>query len=75
MEFDEDEGFTVPPIVWRIAVLLLAGALLIFLIIAGFRAVYKVSMTDSTGKNIPAQSAPSEPERRTPMKIPALYID
>ena len=79
MDFDEEVGFTVPPIVWRIAIFTLAVALLAFLLFTGLRAVYKFSMTSSQQKNLPAQSAqqvnPSEPEQRTPMKIPALYID
>ncbi len=77
---DEEESFSLPPIVWRVGLLLLIVGVLIFLLFSGIRAIYHVSMSTSSS-GMPETttkaeaSAPAEPQKRTPFKIPALYID
>jgi transcriptional regulator with XRE-family HTH domain len=81
----------VPPFVWRIAALAVAAGIVLWLLVAGIKLIYRASMGGEDASGESAETAPAaeaqpvaeakpaaekaEPARRTPMKLPPLYID
>ena len=84
-------GLSVPPSVWRFGVLGLAALVVLALLVFGVRALYRATsgepVEDETAECQPDNTAPSpsaQPApksnaapkvRRTPQKVPALYLD
>lgn len=76
-------SFKIPPVVWRVAVIMAVAGIFLWLAISGLKAIYSASMakpTESDANSAAAESfeAPAQmkkPVARTPMKIKPLYID
>lgn len=81
-------NFNVPPAVWRIGVLCAGAALLLYLLFAAFRGLYRLTMggrpsEPSPAAEVPAAVAPADeantsgrPEgQRALTTLPPLYID
>lgn len=77
---------SIPPAAWRLMTLGAVAIAILWLLLAGARALYRATMTaPEQGENAPAQVAPGRAEqapepaapdaKRTPMSIPPLYID
>ncbi|MGN0855210.1 MAG: helix-turn-helix domain-containing protein [Kiritimatiellia bacterium] len=71
--------FPIPPVVGRLLALAGIAIVLVWLIVAGFRALYSAltaptaAPADATASPMPGNSP--APASRTPMDIPPLYID
>ena len=81
----------IPPIVWRSGALLIAALLILWLILAGVKALYNATTGKPTGETAETAerqpSAATAPQKapaptvqpvkavRTPQKVPDLYID
>ena len=77
---DEPDGFSIPASFWRILVLVVAAGVILWLLFAGFKALYNVTMSppDAPAAAKPAvvEKAPGgEKPPRAQMEIPPLYID
>ena len=74
-------GFSIPAPIWRILVLVVAAAAILWLLIAGAKALYKVTMTPPEAVDAPKTAAAPEKKPadakppRKQMDIPPLYID
>ena len=78
----------IPPIVWRGGALLIAALLILWLILAGVKALYNATTGKPAGETAerqpsvatapqktPAPAVPPVKAVRTPQKVPDLYID
>lgn len=78
---ERPRGFSIPAPIWRILVLVVAAAAILWLLIAGAKALYKVTMTPPEAVEAPKTAAAPEKKPadakppRKPMSIPPLYID
>lgn len=78
---DSPRGFSIPAPIWRILVLVVAAAAILWLLIAGAKALYKVTMTPPEAVDAPKTAAAPEKKPadakppRKQMDIPPLYID
>lgn len=78
---ERPRGFSIPAPIWRILVLVVAAAAILWLLIAGAKALYKVTMTPPAAVEAPKTAAAPEKKPadakppRKPMAIPPLYID
>ena len=78
---ERPRGFSIPAPIWRILVLVVAAAAILWLLIAGAKALYKVTMTPPEAVDAPKTVAAPEKKPadakppRKPMSIPPLYID
>lgn len=79
-------SISIPPAAWRLLALGVVAIAILWLLLAGARALYRATMTaPEQGGNAPAQVTsgrseqapePAIPDaKRTPMSIPPLYID
>ncbi len=74
----EPASFSLPPSVWRFAVLGVVAVIVLWLAFLGVRALYRATAPRTpTPAPRTAHQAPStaHPAPRTPQKIPELYID
>lgn len=73
----------IPPVVWRIGVIVVVAGIFLWLAISGIKAIYSASMAGlakpaTATSSIEASDAPQQnkkPVARTPMKINPLFID
>ena len=78
---ERPRGFSIPAPIWRILVLVVAAAAILWLLIAGVKALYRVTMTPPEAVDAPKTAAAPEKKPadakppRKPMSIPPLYID
>ena len=78
---ERPRGFSIPAPIWRILVLVVAAAAILWLLIAGAKALYKVTMTPPEAVDAPKTAAAPEKKPadakppRKQMDIPPLYID
>ena len=74
-------GFSLPAPIWRILVLVVAAVAILWLLVAGVKALYKVTMTPPETVDAPKTAAAPEKKPadakppRKQMDIPPLYID
>ena len=76
-------SFKIPPVVWRIGVIVVVAGIFLWLAISGIKAIYSASMAGpakptTVTSSIEASDAPQQnkkPVARTPMKINPLFID
>ena len=76
-------SFKIPPVVWRIGIIVVIAGIFLWLAISGIKAIYSASMTGpskpaTATSSIEASDAPQQnkkPVARTPMKINPLFID
>jgi len=81
-------NFKVPSSVWRIATLSISALLVLWVLFASIRAIYRLATTAPEPRNPSAQTKTTDysdlpgapgsedkPEARKPLQIPALYID
>lgn len=76
-------SFKIPPVVWRIGVIVVVAGIFLWLAISGIKAIYSASMLGpakpaTATSSIEASDAPQQnkkPVARTPMKINPLFID
>lgn len=76
-------SFKIPPVVWRIGVIVVVAGIFLWLAISGIKAIYSASMAGpakpaTATSSIEATNAPQQnkkPVARTPMKINPLFID
>ena len=76
-------SFKIPPVVWRISVIVVVAGIFLWLAISGIKAIYSASMAGpakpaTATSSIEATNAPQQnkkPVARTPMKINPLFID
>lgn len=78
---ERPRGFSIPAPIWRILVLVVAAAAILWLLIAGVKALYRVTMTPPEAVDAPKTAAAPEKKPadakapRKQMDIPPLYID
>ena len=78
---ERPRGFSIPAPIWRILVLVVAAAAILWLLIAGAKALYKGTMTPPEAVDAPKTAAAPEKKPadakppRKQMDIPPLYID
>jgi len=78
---EKPDGFSIPSSFWRILVLVVAAGAILWLLFAGLRALYNVTMTPPEAVDSPkAVETPKEKPAdaklpRKQMVIPPLYID
>lgn len=88
---EDDPGFTwpkvsIPPYVWRVGALALAALLVLWLLVVGVRALYRLTMTAPEPEKAPVATSESAPrqadgpaaapaEKRQPLPVRPLYID
>ena len=76
-------SFKIPPVVWRIGIIVVVAGIFLWLAISGIKAIYSASMAGpakpaTATSSIEATNAPQQnkkPVARTPMKINPLFID
>jgi hypothetical protein len=82
-------SIAIPPSVWRIAVLATVGLVILFLLFSGLKALYRATTTpvaeperaETASAGRPAETggasaaAAAADIKRTPVKVPSLYID
>ena len=76
-------SFKIPPVVWRIGIIVVVAGIFLWLAISGIKAIYSASMLGpakpaTATSSIEATNAPQQnkkPVARTPMKINPLFID
>ena len=76
-------SFKIPPVVWRIGIIMVVAGIFLWLAISGIKAIYSASMAGpskpaTATSSIEASDAPQQnkkPVARTPMKINPLFID
>ena len=76
-------SFKIPPVVWRIGIIVVVAGIFLWLAISGIKAIYSASMLGpakpaTATSSIEATNAPQQnkkPVARTPMKIKPLFID
>ena len=77
---DGPGGFSIPAPIWRILVLVVAAVAILWLLFAGIKALYNMTMSpiDASAPAKPASAEKSPGAERPPraqMEIPPLYID
>ena len=78
---ESPRGFSLPAPIWRILVLVVAAVAILWLLVAGVKALYKVTMTPPETVDAPKTAAAPEKKPvdakapRKQMDIPPLYID
>ena len=76
-------SFKIPPVVWRIGIIVVVAGIFLWLAISGIKAIYSASMAGpakpaTATSSINTSDAPQQnkkPVARTPMKINPLFID
>ena len=76
-------SFKIPPVVWRIGIVVAVAGIFLWLAISGIKAIYSASMAGpakpaKVSSSIETSDAPQQskkPVPRTPMKIKPLFID
>ena len=80
---EKNSGFSIPPSFWRILVLVVAAGVVLWLLFAGFKALYKITMSPPADgvKTVEKALEKASPQKdgqlppRKEMDIPPLYID
>lgn len=69
IEYDEREPFKIPPVVWRVGLLAVAAALLLWLLVSGISCVYRSTM--SSEPITPDEAAAPAEVDKAPAETPA----